>query len=351
MSEPVYDVVIAGAGYAGLAAAGELGARALLIDQHAVGAIQRSACAMPLASADRFDARDAILQVYPSGFVHTPYGTTRFALDPPYCIFDHAALCHRLFERSGAAFLRARVRGIAGDTVVTTAGSVRGRLFIDASGWPAALATARRPDLAMDHRLTVGIEAEVPGRAAGIHFWFDRSIVHRGYAWVFPAGETLRVGVATYDAAAGVDLAGALQRFLRGMGLDGRPVRGGRIPWFTRPATIGNVFLTGDAAGLPLPLTAEGIRFALHYGALAGRIARAIVDGERSLAEGSRAYEQAGRRHRRRAAVMRWAQRIVGPMQHGGIHLAAEIAARPGVASRLMQRHARWSEELAWRGA
>src|SRR5690242_20304303 len=117
-------VVIAGGGYAGLAAALALGERALIVEQHAIGAIQRSACAMPLASAERFGVAESVLQIYPDGYVHTAHGTTHHPLRRPFCIFDHGALCRLLLAMSGARVLRARVQGLAEDgrTVLTSAG-------------------------------------------------------------------------------------------------------------------------------------------------------------------------------------------------------------------------------------
>lgn len=337
-----FAVVIAGGGYAGLAAALALGDRAVVVEQHAIGAIQRSACAMPLPFADRFGVAEAVLQVYRDGFVHTGSGTTRFRLDPPYCIFDHARLCQSLYARSGAALVRARVRGLDGQAVATSAGAVRGRVLIDATGWPAALATARRPELA-DPRLTIGIEAEVPGSAEGIHFYFDPTLVRRGYAWVFPAGETLRIGIGAYDGERR-PLAAGLDRLLERLGLAGKAHRGGLIPWFDRPPTVGDIFLAGDAAGSCVPLTAEGIRFALHFGDLGGRLVREVVDGRRSADEARLVYRERLRAHRRRTALMRFAQGFVGPLPNRAIHLIAEAIAMPPVSGRLVRRHARWSD-------
>src|SRR5947209_4162061 len=107
-------VVIAGGGYAGLAAALALGPRALVIDQHAIGAVQRSACGLPVHVAERFGAGDAVLQTATDGYLHTARGTSAYRLNPPYCVFDHARFCRGLFERSGAHFLRARVQGLDG---------------------------------------------------------------------------------------------------------------------------------------------------------------------------------------------------------------------------------------------
>ena len=335
------DVVIAGGGYAGLAAARALGSRALVIDQHAIGAIQHSACAMPLPIAERFGVRDAVVRVYPDGYVHTRRGTAHFRVRPPYCIFDHERLCRSMFDRSGADFLRARIQGLDGNTVQTSAGPVTGRILIDATGWPAALAVARRPELADRKRLTVGIEAELPGRAEGIHFYFDETLIRRGYAWLFPAGETLRLGVGSYEPAS--TLTAALGVFLDRLGYAGKPHRGGMIPWFDRPPTVGNLFLVGDAAGQCVPLTAEGIRFALHFGDLAGTLARQALADERTLDDALATYRQHVRPHRRRTALMRFAQGFVGVLPNRTIFRIAQTLTLPPIETRFMRRYAAWS--------
>ncbi|MGN6674028.1 MAG: hypothetical protein ACTHMA_12050 [Thermomicrobiales bacterium] len=340
------EVVIAGGGYAGLAAARALGARALVIDQHQLGAVQRSACAMPLDIAHRFGVASAVLQVFPTGLLHTPYSTSRYRLEPPYCVFDHARLCADLFAQTDARYLRARVLGVAdldatGGTVLTSAGPVRGRVLIDATGWPAVLATARRPALAERRRLMVGMEAEVPGTSEHLHFYFDQRFVRNGYAWVFPAGDTLRIGVGAYDRHA--RLSGALADFLRHLGYEGKACRGGLIPWFQRPATVDGIFLAGDTAGQCLPLTAEGIRFALVFGELAGELIGAVLDGRLSRAQGEARYAQALAEHWRRASYFRFFQRLVRPIGSRGVDFVARALALRPVAPRLVRRYAAWS--------
>lgn len=334
-----YEVVIAGGSYAGLAAARQLGRRALVIDQHQIGAVQHSACGTPLGLARRLGGDDCVLQVYDAAYFHSPHGVARFPLREPYCIFDHALLCRRMFNDSGAAFLRARIQRLDGLTVRTSAGAVTARLLIDASGWPAVLARERAPALRQPRQLTAGIEAEIPGRDEGIHFFVDPAIVPAGYAWIFPAGDELRVGVASYER--GLELKAALQRFLQARGLVGRPRRGGLIPWFARPPVIDGIYLTGDAAGHCLPLTAEGIRFAIQDGELAGSLVRRVLDGELSAAEGERHYVAAQARADRARAALRRLQCLSGRVPALGFAVLASALAQPVLAPRFERRYAR----------
>jgi hypothetical protein len=67
----------------------------------------------------------------------------------------------------------------------------------------------------------------------------------------------------------------------------------------------------GDSAGQCLPLSGEGIRPALLYGLLAGRLARRVLDGELSLASALAAYERMVRRTRATYSLLSFVQRGV----------------------------------------
>ena len=315
------DVIVAGAGYAGLAAAIQLGPRALVIDQHEIGAVQRSACAMPVVVVERFGASDAIIQRYDDAFFHTSRGIHQFPLKSPYCIIDHRRFCRLLWEQSDARFVKARIREFSGSSVITSNDEFRATHFVDATGWPGTLSASARSAVDRRSRLTVAIEADVPGAGEGLHIHYVPKIVSKGYGWVFPAGDELRIGVGSYDR--GLDLKQALSRFLDHLGLDGKPSRGGVIPWFKAEPVVGNVFAAGDAAGHCLPVTAEGIRMALGFGDSAGRILKSVVDGEQTLDAAAREYRAVCNLHRRSFSVMRFSQFLIGPTPDAGIHLVA----------------------------
>jgi flavin-dependent dehydrogenase len=315
------DVIIAGGGYAGLAAAIALGPRAHVIDQHAIGAVQRSACALPVVVVERFGAREAIIQQYDDAYFHERKRSHRFPLQSPYCIIDHRKFCHILWEQTGASFTKARVRAFNGNCVETTAGDFAASLFIDATGWTGMLSTNGRASEVRQTLLTVAIEADVPGRSEGLHIHYVPDIVPKGYGWVFPAGDELRIGVGSYDRE--LDIRKALNRFLGHLEVTGKPSRGGLIPWFSGEPVVGNVFAAGDAAGHCLPLTAEGIRLALGFGATAGRLLSSVVDGEISIDEAKTQYRAACHQHRRSFTVMRALQRFIGVGPDVGLHLVA----------------------------
>jgi geranylgeranyl reductase family protein len=108
---------------------------------------------------------------------------------------------------------------------------------------------------------------------------FDVGLVPRGYAWVFPKATHLSVGVLTVHRGA-INLHHHLGEYLRAIGLVPRSIErhGFVIPIRPRagPLAQGRVLLTGDAAGLADPLTAEGISLA----AQSGRLAAEAIHGE-----------------------------------------------------------------------
>jgi geranylgeranyl reductase family protein len=116
----------------------------------------------------------------------------------------------------------------------------------------------------------------------------------RGYAWSFPfkaLGQAwLNTGVGGFRASDGdkPSLKHALQEFLaeKGLSMDEGRLEGHPIRTFHPSAIFSDdrILLVGDAAGVD-PLTGEGISFALGYGDVAARsILKAMKDNDFSFA-------------------------------------------------------------------
>jgi flavin-dependent dehydrogenase len=108
---------------------------------------------------------------------------------------------------------------------------------------------------------------------------FDFGVVPEGYAWVFPKKEHLSIGVLSMRRGR-VNLLEALASYLRLLGIE-NPIKVDRhgyvIPIRPREGSLarGRIFLTGDAAGLVDPVTAEGITHAIGSGQIA---AQSLID-------------------------------------------------------------------------
>src|SRR5256712_11415612 len=89
-----YDVVIAGASFAGLAAAQRLrGKRVVLLDRAPVGDGVTSACGAPVSIVRAMGAETSIQLVHDRLVLHTRAGETVWPLPEPFCTFDYRRVC------------------------------------------------------------------------------------------------------------------------------------------------------------------------------------------------------------------------------------------------------------------
>ncbi|NIM04889.1 MAG: hypothetical protein GTO55_02950 [Armatimonadetes bacterium] len=293
-----WDVVIAGASFAGLSAAAHLKGRVLVLGSEAVGSVQRSACGAPAELFEELELQDAVLQIHHNFWLHTANDDIRLPLERAFCTFDYARLSMRLLERSEAAFLRCRALGIAQDgLVMTSVGPIKARAVIDATGWHATLASSIRSGFGQSQHLSFGLESEVDCRGEDMHFYFDPDILPHGVAWIFPAGEICRLGVGSYRGQTRA-MGNALHNFVSRHGQELGSRHGGFLPYQLRASTVGPIFVCGDAAGQCLPLTGEGIRTSIYFGVICARHIQQFIDGRCTLSEAQRAYRAAVRRHR-----------------------------------------------------
>lgn len=295
MPTRVYDVVIVGASFAGLAAANQLrGRRVLLIDRKPVGVGQTSACGTILQALQHWDLTDTVLQTHDSFIVHTAQRDVEFASPYLWCTFDYPRLCETLFERSEADFLQAAVQSTDGKTVYTNRGIFRPRCVVDASGWRAVLASSIVPGFAQAASMNFGIETvrPLPDEAqvdpSILHFWYDPAILKGGAGWIFPRRETASVGLGSYRGA--TQLRRPLTHFAERFAIQPDGLHGTYFPNTLRAPTAGNVFVVGDAAGMCIGLTGEGIRPALFFGEICGRIVQRVLAGELTLEAGLAEY-------------------------------------------------------------
>jgi geranylgeranyl reductase len=135
-------------------------------------------------------------------------------------------------------------------------------------------------------------------------FWFSSSHAPRFYSWVFPQQGGISVGTGSLNFR---EIKTLWQRFVErrawktseaqavGKGI---ALRGYRVPlWQGDLFARDNILFVGDAAGQVLPLTYEGIYYAMKSGELA---ATAIAEGK--IGNYKRLWEQ---NFRRRFSLMR----------------------------------------------
>lgn len=108
-------------------------------------------------------------------------------------------------------------------------------------------------------------------------FWFGSAHAPNFYSWVFPQSEGISAGTGSFS---GKRIKELWQRFLlrRDINAMGSKLRGYRIPlWKGDLYNKGRVLFAGDAAGHVMPLSYEGIYYAMRSGELA---ASALISGK-----------------------------------------------------------------------
>jgi geranylgeranyl reductase family protein len=158
-------------------------------------------------------------------------------------------------------------------------GELRARVVVGADG--SAGRSAAYVGVVLD-QVDLGLEIELVPPSDQSKGWANRVLVDWGtipgaYAWVFPKGDTLSVGVVAERGNPDQTRA-YLRDFLARLELDRQEVvvssgHLARTRVQDSPLYEGRVLVAGDAAGLLEPWTREGISFALRSGTMAGQAA------------------------------------------------------------------------------
>lgn len=289
----MYDVVIGGGSFAGLAVAQRIKGKVLVIDRARIGKGQTSACVTFRPVVEEVGAEDAVIQEFTHALLHLDgVDPMPFEVEPPFCAFDYEKFCRLMLKRSGAEILTATVKGVEGDTVLTDKGDFAGKVVVDATGWRAALASSVDPSAKVDarRRNSFGFETVLPYSDDKLHFYYRPGRLGRGYAWVFPAGDVARFGIGSY--AGKTKLKAQFSSFLADFGLEADSLHGGFFPHRLRKPVVGNLFVVGDAAGMCFPGSGEGIRTAVYFGRRCGEIIQEVLDGKLAPADGLETYRE-----------------------------------------------------------
>jgi len=372
--EPFYDVVIAGAGPAGCAAAAELsraGHTALVLDRARFP--RDKVCGDGLSGAalvtlDRLGLLPAVTALSPHParrvIVSGPGGTVLAQSVPPAgpevahgvvverrrvddALFRavsalpgvHAADGHGVL---GLAHWQGRIHGVRVRTPEGGAALVRCRYVIGADGAHSRVARAVGLANRDPRHRCMAVRAYftgVSGLSDAIEIHYEKAILP-GYGWIFPLGpDTANVGAGILVSRAGrVHMGQLFERFLqsnphareklKNATLVPGSLRAWPLPLGTAPGrrASGNVLLAGDAAGFVDPLTGEGIFHALHTGRAAARAVLRAGGPDRLLP----AFEKELFRFRHNVRVLRFlAPRAYRFPRAGGRILSLPFINRP----------------------
>jgi digeranylgeranylglycerophospholipid reductase len=304
-----YDVVIAGAGPAGLSAAltaARSGASVLVIEQNPeIGSPTRTSGGSFLRELVELGIPESLFHPIKHVRFISPHQCAAFQYDEPVaCIIDVRGVYQHLAIRAAQAgatiwlaskaleILRDgdRVTGLRVETRTKSHVEVSAKVVIDATGYRGHL--LRQAGISTQiQRFGVGAEFDMFAPRCNQNeaiLAVGSQFAPSGYGWVFPWGQQrVRVGVGvihpddssdpvklldSFVAAAsqlGVDLAGA------------QPIEYhfGLIPSDMTETFVGDgILAVGDAAGHASTLVGEGIRWAIIAGRMAGTVAASAVN-------------------------------------------------------------------------
>lgn len=333
----IYDVIIVGAAFGGLAVASTIKkGRVLVIDTKPMGAGVKSACGTVLDTVVELGLEDCILQRHNEMIFHIGSATHTFHLAKPFCVVDGERFCQRFFESARADFIQAAAVDIDDHLLRTTKGDFQGKILVDASG-PRAVLT-KSPS----RYLSFGFETIVDYQEQGLHFWYEPKVLSKGVFWLFPQGKTSRIGIASYVGK--TNLLPGLENFLKrfNLTLDKKSLHSGFFPHRLREPVWGDTFLVGDAAGQCQPITGEGIRPAIFFGRKLGEIITAIIAGEITLAQGKEQYRNFVYADRKfKYETLYWGQKLFTNIPQTFVSLLAGVLSKRSMSDRMLGKYLR----------
>lgn len=335
-----FDAIIVGAGPAGCAAAydlGRAGRSVLLVDRRAFPRVKPCAGGLTVKTlrALRYDVGPVVRQVCTGVVVGVRSGPWRgLELHRPIVAMtvraEFDAYCLGKTREAGAEFrVVRRIHEVReeedGVVLETTDGELRARFVVGADG---ANSRVRRLVPALGD-VTRGFAIETDVRVGGElpPLTFDFGVARHGYAWLFPKGDHVNVGLYTADPDERITREALADYARRRLGTDELgDVVGHHIglDGWDRPRRTRRIFLAGDAAGLVDALLGEGIYAAVRSGQAAAAAIEAALGGG---ADPRPVYDRA---MRPLLAEARWIRRFA-TLCHANLDIAWRLVTTPRI--------------------
>jgi flavin-dependent dehydrogenase len=176
--------------------------------------------------------------------------------------------------------------------LLTPDGALRARFLVGADGASGQVRRLCAAGSWFSQGFALEVQAAVPREE--LDLTFDFAPVSNGYAWIFPKGDHVNVGLYSLSSTASLTRSRLLSYVKNRVGSDvlhgvtGQylGIGAGESPAeYVQPDLRDRVFLVGDAGGFADPLTGEGIYGALVSGQAAAKAIVAELRGTSTAAE------------------------------------------------------------------
>ena len=323
MEELDFDIVIVGAGPAGSSAAHEAARNgssvALLEKESVVAETVRTSGVTWIKDAQSFGIPEDCYNPIKNYSFCSPTNTVTISDDvAKAAVLDvrktYRHLAKQAQESGAKLFVDTNVTDVITDEQKKPIGVIaksadkeikfNAKVVIDCSGFQSVV--GKMLGLVTQwERFGAGAEYEVRAENVDDKTWWlmvGQKYSPAGYAWIFPVGgDIVRIGVGIGKPESNVDPTERLNELMENK--EG-PIKDlgaitkiefhyGLIPndGLSRKTVYDNLILVGDSAGQANPLVLEGIRYAIRFGRVAGKVASDAIKNDDTSENALRPYE------------------------------------------------------------